>query len=136
MLRLGPDSGANLAILAILSAAFQLLGIEDPVLANGVELYLSALLTFLAVTGFAGSLISLFLSNAMVKTTVRDRLEPRRGPDRRNSRGNSADGHRHLGPALAAIPRRCGRCRMIAAHKAVSFWARTGLAKVPLGVGG
>ena len=46
MLRLGLFLGANLAILAVLSVSFRLLGIEGLLEANGVELDLTALLIF------------------------------------------------------------------------------------------
>lgn len=71
MLRLGLYLGANLAILLVLSAAFRLLGIEGMLQANGVDLNLTALLIFAAVIGFAGSLISLFLSKTMAKAAMR-----------------------------------------------------------------
>ncbi|WCR09665.1 protease HtpX [Paracoccus stylophorae] len=70
MLRLGLYLGANLAILLVLSAAFRLLGIEGMLQANGVDLNLTALLIFAAVIGFAGSLISLFLSKPMAKAAM------------------------------------------------------------------
>ena len=70
MLRLGLYLGANLAILLVLSAAFRLLGIEGMLQANGVDLNLTALLIFAAVIGFAGSLISLFLSKTMAKAAM------------------------------------------------------------------
>ena len=71
MLRLVLYLGANLAILAVLSVSFRLLGIEGLLHANGVELNLSALLVFSAVLGFVGSLISLFLSKTMAKAGMR-----------------------------------------------------------------
>ncbi|RKF13543.1 protease HtpX [Roseovarius spongiae] len=70
MLRLGLYLGANLAILIVLSAAFRLLGIEGMLQASGVDLNLTALLIFSAVIGFAGSLISLFLSKIMAKAAM------------------------------------------------------------------
>jgi|TARA_R110002110_G_scaffold270095_3_gene485793 heat shock protein HtpX len=71
MLRLGLFLGANLAILAVLSVSFRLLGIEGLLHANGVDLNLTALLIFSAAIGFAGSLISLFLSKTMAKAAMR-----------------------------------------------------------------
>ncbi|HEY9040139.1 MAG TPA: protease HtpX [Roseovarius sp.] len=71
MLRHGLFLGANIAILAVLSVSFRLLGIEGLLQANGVDLNLSALLIFAAVIGFAGSLISLVLSKAMAKAAMR-----------------------------------------------------------------
>lgn len=71
MLRLGLYLGANLAILVVLSVVFRLLGIDSLLQANGVDLNLTALLIFAAVLGFAGSLISLFLSKTMAKAGMR-----------------------------------------------------------------
>ena len=71
MLRLGLFLGANLAILAVLSVSLRLLGIEGLLHANGIDLNLSVLLIFSAVIGFAGSLISLFLSKTMAKAAMR-----------------------------------------------------------------
>jgi heat shock protein HtpX len=62
--------GTNLAILALLSITFRLLGIEGLLQANGVDLNLNALLIYAAVIGFSGSFISLFLSKSMAKRSM------------------------------------------------------------------
>lgn len=74
MLRLFLFLGTNLAILAVLSLTFRLLGIERLLQANGVDLDLQALLIFSAAIGFAGSLISLFLSKTMAKSAIAVRV--------------------------------------------------------------
>jgi heat shock protein HtpX len=71
MLRIGLYLAANFAILAVLSIAFRLFGIDSLLAANGVDLNLTALLIFAALLGFAGSLISLFMSKSMAKTAMR-----------------------------------------------------------------
>lgn len=70
MLRLALFLGTNLAILAVLSVTFRLLGFEGLLQANGVDLDLQALLVFSALIGFSGSLISLFLSKPMAKSVM------------------------------------------------------------------
>jgi len=59
--------GTNLAVIFLLSAVFSLLGLDGILAANGVDLDLGALLVYSAVIGFAGSLISLFMSKTMAK---------------------------------------------------------------------
>lgn len=74
MLRIALFLGTNLAILAVLSVTFRLLGFEGLLQANGVDLDLQALLVFSAVIGFSGSLISLFLSKSMAKSAMGVRI--------------------------------------------------------------
>jgi heat shock protein HtpX len=71
--------GTNLAILLLISLTFRLLGLEGLLQQGGVELDTNALLVYSAIIGFAGSLISLFLSKSIAKATMRVRLikEPR-----------------------------------------------------------
>ena len=57
----------NLAVLMLVSLIFNLLGFESILMANGVDLNLTALLVFCALFGFGGSAISLFLSKWMAK---------------------------------------------------------------------
>lgn len=57
----------NLAVLVLVSLIFNLLGFESILMANGVDLNLTALLVFCALFGFGGSAISLFLSKWMAK---------------------------------------------------------------------
>ena len=70
MMRIGLFLGTNLAIIALISLTFRLLGFEGLLQANGVDLNLTALLVYSAVIGFAGSLISLFLSKSMTKASM------------------------------------------------------------------
>lgn len=55
----------NIAVLALLSMVFSLLGLQDILAQNGVNLDLGGLLVFCALFGFGGSLISLLLSKWM-----------------------------------------------------------------------
>ncbi|MGD2084423.1 MAG: protease HtpX [Chromatiales bacterium] len=71
--------GTNLAILALVSITFKLLGIEGFLQANGVDLNLQALLIFSALFGFGGSLISLALSKWTAKRMMGVRLIERPG---------------------------------------------------------
>lgn len=57
----------NAAILVVLSLVFSLLGIDNLLAENRVDLDLQALLVYSAVIGFTGSLISLFMSKTMAK---------------------------------------------------------------------
>ena len=59
--------GTNIAVLAVVSIVFQVLGLEGILAQNGVDLDVGSLLVFSAVVGFSGSLISLFLSKTMAK---------------------------------------------------------------------
>jgi len=62
--------GTNLAVIMLLSVVFSLLGIDNLLAENGVDLDLQALLIYSAIIGFSGSLISLFLSKSMAKRTM------------------------------------------------------------------
>lgn len=70
MMRIGLFLGTNLAIIALISLTFRLLGFEGLLRANGVDLNLTALLVYSAVIGFAGSFISLLLSKSMTKASM------------------------------------------------------------------
>jgi heat shock protein HtpX len=70
MLRIALFLGTNLAILALISVTFRLLGIDGLLQANNVDLNLNALLVYSAVIGFSGSFISLFLSKWMAKRSM------------------------------------------------------------------
>jgi heat shock protein HtpX len=70
MLRILLFLGTNIAIIALISVTFQLLGIESLLQANQVDLNLNALLVMSAVIGFSGSLISLFISKWMAKRSM------------------------------------------------------------------
>ncbi|MEL0113705.1 MAG: protease HtpX, partial [Rickettsiales bacterium] len=60
----------NLAIVALISLTFRLLGLEGLLRENGVDLDIGALTVYSAVIGFAGSLISLCLSKTMAKISM------------------------------------------------------------------
>ena len=70
MMRIGLFLGTNLAIIALISLTFRLLGFEGLLQSNGVDLNLTALLVYSAVIGFAGSFISLLLSKSMTKASM------------------------------------------------------------------
>ena len=84
MLRLALFLATNLAVLLVLSLAFQVLGIEGLLAANGVDLDLTALLVFAAVIGFGGALVSLILSKPMAKAMMGVRVieVPRKSSER------------------------------------------------------
>jgi heat shock protein HtpX len=56
----------NIAVLAVISVTFRLLGI-DRALSQGGYMNMGTLLVFSAVIGFSGALVSLFLSKTMAK---------------------------------------------------------------------
>ena len=56
----------NIAVLAVISITFRLLGI-DRALSQGGYMNMGTLLVFSAVIGFSGALVSLFLSKTMAK---------------------------------------------------------------------
>ncbi|NVK26299.1 MAG: protease HtpX [Gammaproteobacteria bacterium] len=64
----------NIAIMALLGVTFSLLGFEGLLAQNGVDLDLTALLVYSGVIGFAGALISLFLSKTMTIKSMRVQL--------------------------------------------------------------
>ncbi|WP_100644396.1 protease HtpX [Alteromonas facilis] len=70
MLRIALFLATNIAILALLSITFSLLGLEGLLAQNGVDLNLQALLVYSAVIGFSGSFISLLLSKFIAKKTM------------------------------------------------------------------
>lgn len=60
----------NMAVLILVSAVFNLLGLQGILAENGVDLNLGSLLVFCAIFGIGGSLISLFLSKWMAKRST------------------------------------------------------------------
>jgi heat shock protein HtpX len=68
MLRIGLFLLTNLAVIAVASVTLKLLGVEHYL--QGSELNLTSLLIFCAIFGFAGSLISLFISKWMAKRST------------------------------------------------------------------
>ncbi|GAA0856223.1 protease HtpX [Aliiglaciecola litoralis] len=71
MLRILLFLGTNIAIIALLSITFSLLGIGGLLAENGVDLDLQALLVYSLVIGFSGAFISLFLSKFMAKRSMK-----------------------------------------------------------------
>jgi len=70
MLRILLFLGTNIAIIALISVTFRLLGIDNLLAQNNVDLDMNALLIYSAIIGFSGSIISLFLSKTMAKKTM------------------------------------------------------------------
>ncbi|MCB1800713.1 MAG: protease HtpX [Gammaproteobacteria bacterium] len=70
MLRILLFLGTNIAIIALISVTFRLLGLDGILAQNGVDLDMNALLIYSAVIGFSGSLISLFMSKFMAKKSM------------------------------------------------------------------
>lgn len=70
MLRLVMFLATNIAVLALISVVFNLLGLQGILQANGVDLDLGALLVYSAIIGFSGALISLLLSKTMAKMSM------------------------------------------------------------------
>jgi heat shock protein HtpX len=70
MMRIMLFLGTNIAIIALISVTFRLLGLDGILAQNNVDLDMNALLIYSAVIGFSGSLISLFLSKFMAKKTM------------------------------------------------------------------
>ena len=84
MMRIALFLGTNLAIMMLISMVFRLLGFEGLLQSNGVDLDLQALLIYSAIIGFAGSLISLFISKPMAKRAMGVQIlqEPRSSGER------------------------------------------------------
>jgi len=76
--------GTNIAVMLLISAIFSVFGIGGLLQSNGVDLDLQALLIFSAVFGFAGSLISLFMSKTLAKRSMGVQLieQPRNNTER------------------------------------------------------
>lgn len=70
MMRILLFVATNLAVVLVASITLSLFGFNGFMAANGVDLNLSKLLVFCAVFGFAGSLVSLFISKWMAKMTT------------------------------------------------------------------
>ncbi len=70
MTRLFLFIATNIAVIALISITFQILGIEGLLAANGVDLNLYALLVMSAVIGFGGAFISLAISKWMAKRSM------------------------------------------------------------------
>lgn len=70
MMRILLFLATNLAVVLLASVTLKLVGFENIMAANGVDLNLQQLLIFCAVFGFIGSLFSLFISKWMAKTST------------------------------------------------------------------
>ena len=70
MTRLFLFLATNIAIVALISITFQLLGIEGLLMQNGVDMNMNALLVMSAVIGFGGSFISLAMSKWAAKRSM------------------------------------------------------------------
>lgn len=70
MLRIGLFLLTNIAVLGVASVTLSLLGVSGYFESHGGGLNLGALLVFCAVFGFAGSLVSLFISKWMAKRST------------------------------------------------------------------
>ena len=57
----------NLAVMLVISILFSVFGVGQVLDANGVDLDLGALLTYSAIIGFTGSILSLLISKPMAK---------------------------------------------------------------------
>ena len=84
MLRIALFLGTNIAILALVSIVFRVLGLEQYLASQGVQGDLTSLLIFCAIFGFAGSFISLLLSKTMAKMGTGTRIitQPANGEER------------------------------------------------------
>lgn len=67
MTRLFLFLATNIAVIALISITFQVLGIEGLLMQNGVDMNMQALLVMSAVIGFGGSFISLAMSKWSAK---------------------------------------------------------------------
>jgi heat shock protein HtpX len=70
MLRIILFLATNIAVLALISLIFSVLGFQGFLQANGVDLDLQALLVYSGIIGFTGSFISLMLSKSMAKMSM------------------------------------------------------------------
>lgn len=67
MLRIGLFMATNIAILALFTIIFQVLGLEQYLAAQGINANLTGMLIMCAMFGFGGSFISLLISKWMAK---------------------------------------------------------------------
>ena len=87
----------NFAIMLLIGVVFQILGLEDILASNGVDLNLSALLVMSAVIGFGGAFISLALSKWSAKrawayTSLNNQIaRPNSGVDTVRKQSNQAN---------------------------------------------
>jgi len=60
----------NVAVMILISAVFQLFGLQGILAENGIDLNLQSLMVMSLIFGFAGSIISLFMSKSMAKRSM------------------------------------------------------------------
>jgi heat shock protein HtpX len=74
----------NLAVIVLASIMFRLLGFENILDAQGVDLDLTALLVFCALFGFGGALVSLLISKQVAKWSTKAQViaQPRNDTER------------------------------------------------------
>ncbi|MCP5146036.1 MAG: protease HtpX [Gammaproteobacteria bacterium] len=63
-------AATNIAVLLVLAFAMKVLGLEQMLYANGVDMNLTAMLIMAGIIGMTGSLISLMMSKSMAKRSV------------------------------------------------------------------
>jgi heat shock protein HtpX len=71
MMRIALFLATNVAVLALASVTFRLLGLEDFLYGQGVDTNLTGMLIFAAVFGMGGSFVSLLISKWMAKMSTR-----------------------------------------------------------------
>jgi len=71
MMRILLFLATNVAVLALASVTFQVLGLEQYLYGQGIDTNLSVLLAFAAVFGMGGSFISLAMSKWLAKMSTR-----------------------------------------------------------------
>mgnify|MGYP001068510203 FL=1 len=74
MLRIGLFMATNIAILALFTIIFQVLGLEQYLASQGINANLAGLLIMCAMFGFGGSLVSLLISKWMAKRSSGTRV--------------------------------------------------------------
>ncbi len=83
MMRILLFLATNVAVLALASVTFQVLGLEQYLYGQGIDTNLSVLLVFAAVFGMGGSFISLAMSKWLAKMSTRAQVihQPRNGTE-------------------------------------------------------
>jgi len=74
VLRIGLFMATNIAILALFTIIFQVLGLEQYLASQGINANLAGLLIMCAMFGFGGSLVSLLISKWMAKRSSGTRV--------------------------------------------------------------
>lgn len=74
MLRIGLFMATNIAVIALITIIFQVFGLEQYLLSQGINANLVGMLIMCALFGFGGSIISLFASKWMAKRSSGTRI--------------------------------------------------------------